>query len=112
MGTPLGYHCSSVVAIFVSVIVIVACGRSRAVESACSPYTHDDAAQNKDRRSSEGIAMYANNLFCLCFLFCCVNCTIVGRLQLAANEVPSPFLHQLDGLEVIILVLRSQLQSA
>lgn len=109
MGTPLGYHCSLVVAIFVSVILIVAFGRSLAVESPCSPYTRDDAGQ-KDRRSSE--AMYANNLFCLCFLFCYVNCTIVRRLELAANEVSSPFLHQLDGLEVIILVLRSQLQNA
>ena len=111
---PLVYRCWPVVGIFVSIILVVACEEAIVQEPACSLYTVD-AGQDKtiDRRSSDGIVMYAYNLYCWCFsLFCYVNCVIVCCLQAAANEVSCPFFHQLDGLEVTISLFRSQPQNA
>lgn len=58
MGTIVVHHCSLVVAVLVSIILIVACEQSQ--ESACNVYA--DGA-GIDRQSSDGIVMYANSLF-------------------------------------------------
>lgn len=50
-------------------------------------------------------------MFLFCYVCCSRRCLIPCRLQVAANEVLYPFLHQLDGLKVTILLLRSQLQN-
>ena len=65
MGTSLVYRCWPVVGIFVSLLLVAACEEPMVQEPACTLDT-DGAEQTKaiDRRSSDGIVLYAYNLYC------------------------------------------------